>query len=319
LINQEKEELFQELQWLKGYKKEEHKHDEYDFEIKIEVWREIQKDRVEKEKETQLQIIPLVVLDEKVFDPSKKYLICGVLGEYNSGKTWLINKLCNCKLPSGFGEQGASRKIGFKAMGVFPLLFIDTPGLKSPFSVVNRGISKEIKAYDEMIARVLVSMCDFPIFVVNTLTSDQQHFLLDTIFSCHSQKQQDTTKVMIIVHNYSRISSINEVEDAFEFYVRPYFGNIEKRTFFGDDAICYCSQIEKDEKDKKYNIMHFIFAREGSEAGNFYNPKAVQGLRYVVNGNISALTHFDVIERFNKLMENRATELNEPKFVLKRQ
>jgi len=80
LINQEKEELFQELQWLKGYKKEEHKHDEYDFEIKIEVWREIQKDRdrVEKEKETPLQIIPLVVLDEKVFDPSKKvsYLWC---------------------------------------------------------------------------------------------------------------------------------------------------------------------------------------------------------------------------------------------------
>jgi len=212
---------------------------------------------------------------------TRKRLVSPVVGMHNVGKTWLINHLCQSKLPSAYYES--TRGICCK-ISTDNYLFIDTAGVRGPFEVVqNLAEQAEYRnALDKFLTSVVVDLADIVIVVVQHFSGDDLLYL-DRIRKSYLLKK-NTNRRILVIHNYQAIENIDEILATFRTKVEKYL-HCEYRKIFGNtgsDYYCYVSSISKD-KDNPIILHHIIFGREGSPAGNKYNEMGMNLIRNILS------------------------------------
>ena len=239
----------------------------------------------------------------------KHAIMIGVLGNANKGKSYVLSKIAHEKLPIGYSIPTKGISVKYPKIENKPLIILDSAGNETPLIKNsdlkninlpnhNEGIELISELFRDKIAtqnflqEFIYNYSDILIIVVGQLTNDEQK-LINRIKLIYGNK-----KIIFIIHNLMFIETIKNVETIIE--------NIIKKsiTFYQLKEVKMINIIDNTknqnyylESKNKINIVHLIMAREGSEAGNYYNQSTILFLRKQIKSYIKN-QRFDVIESF---------------------
>ena len=240
--------------------------------------------------------------------------IVGVIGHANKGKSYILSKISNEELPRGYSVSTKGISVKYSKIEIRPLIILDSAGSETPLIQNNYTQNINIKNYNDEIeiiselARDKIATQNFIqdfihfysnilIIVVGQLTSDDQK-LINRIKSNNRNK-----KTIFIIHNLMFIETIKNVEiiikDTIEKSIT--FNKLSKRNIIGENDDSKNNYYYLEGIDDKSTIVHLIMAREGTEAGNYYNQSTIDFLKKQII--IETFTkNFDIIESFKKFL-----------------
>ena len=240
---------------------------------------------------------------------TQQVLRIGVIGNANKGKSFILSKISKMKLPSGMSIKTEGLSIKYPDLtGGFnnrKIALLDSAGLETPVLVddIKDNEKNEIfkeKSREKLITELflqnyIVNNSDILIVVVDSLSFSEQKLLLKV------KKEMERAKRKIplyIIHNLKTFITIKQVEDYIQntllksaTFKLEKSHNINTKYNHISDIHCY-NEITQD-KDQK--IVHFIYANEGSPAGEKYNNFGLDYIEKAYQG-IFGLQAFDVIE-----------------------
>jgi len=152
----------------------------------------------------------------------RNLMFVGVLGLYNRGKTFILNKLAQTKLPEGFATHTAG--ISFMHPRNNPCsdsyMLVDIAGFGSPISHLDEESVQGQYLKDRFIQELVVRLCYVFIVVVNDMTLEDQLFIdnLRVVLSDLTKTEKYGKKYddVIVIHNYSKITQQYVMEIAFD-------------------------------------------------------------------------------------------------------
>ena len=257
----------------------------------------------------------------------------GVIGNSNKGKTFILSKISKNDLPSGARIRTEGLSIKYPKLKEYKerkIVLIDSAGLDAPVlneedekkeDINQKNEEKEKKdqkklfkekSIEKMITELflqnyIINNSDIFIIVVGILTYSEQK-LINRIKS--DIRRTKINKSLYIIHNLKTYTSVKQVEN--------YINNIllKSVTF----------KLEKKETKKKSKtgviyyeqncfhpqIYHLLFAKEGSEAGKYYNRITLDFLENIYQ-NITDLKPLDVIYTVKKRFREISPEIIEQK------
>ena len=272
--------------------------DFYDLVIKIDSFRNLKK----KEQGDYGWDI-LYSKDFNYSERTKEELVrIGVVGNGNRGKSFILSKLTNFKVPSGFKTEGISLKYpDMKTKDGKGIVIIDSAGFETPLlasfncnldscsnldevkSKIN-DLVKDRALLEVFILKYVLEYSDIIIAVVGQLTYSEQQLLL-------RMKRENTKKKIFIVHNLLNLETKQQVTDYIDNVLKKSLTfQIEERTMTNLDdnkkvdgtvlnQTYYHEQYtDNNDNTKLYTIEHLIMAKEGTEAGNYYNQSVIDFL-----------------------------------------
>ena len=280
----------------------------------------------------------------------KKCTLVSILGNKNKGKSFILSKISNLKIPNGFNSSTKRLSFIFPDNGEDNVTYLDTPGLEDllseddefvKFETNNENylnLSEEEKKYvsikdyisedeyitqimkfnrdkqltNEFIKRFVIHYSNINIYVVNSeLDLEEQN--------CYKYFLKD--KINIIIHNLKTFKKIEEVYIYIDDYMLkslPF--RLEKNIFTkfeNENKIknfynnIYYIQIF-DEDVKNMQIIHLIMANENSEAGDYYNESTFYFIKKLIETNLN-FVKFNIIENVREfLFEHSEDFFNDP-------
>ena len=242
---------------------------------------------------------------------TQQVLRIGVIGNANKGKSFILSKISKMKLPSGMSIKTEGLSIKYPDLtGGFnnrKIALLDSAGLETPVLIsdesqkdINKNDLFKEKSREKLITELflqnyIVNNSDILIVVVDSLSFSEQKLLLKV------KKEMERAKRKIplyIIHNLKTFITIKQVEDYIQntllksaTFKLEKSHNINTKYNHISDIHCY-NEITQD-KDQK--IVHFIYANEGSPAGEKYNNFGLDYIEKAYQG-IFGLQPFDVIE-----------------------
>ena len=276
--------------------------DFYDLVIKIDSFRNLKK----KEQGD----YGCDILYSKDFDYDKRtkeeLVRIGVVGNGNRGKSFILSKLTNHKVPSGFSikTKGISLKYpDMKTKDGKGMVIIDSAGFETPllesfdckldslsnldakeaYTKIN-DLAKDRAILEVFIQKYVLEYSDITIAVVGQLTYSEQQLLLRI-------KRENTKKKIFIVHNLLNLETKKQVTYYIDNVLKQsLFFQIDERRMTNldenkkvDSTVLNQTYYHEQYTDKNDNtrlntIEHLIMAKEGTEAGNYYNQSAISFL-----------------------------------------
>ena len=256
----------------------------------------------------------------------------GVLGASNVGKTFVLGKLIN-KL-----DKLGNKKIKTQGISViYPetksenlFVCLDSQGSEEP--IIGRGLDKEeifnLKDADKkkLIKESLkdkkmteIFIQDFIIDKVNILiiVVDQLTFSEQKLIYRLSKKKFDK---LFVVHNTQFFDKKEIVEQYIEEVVKKsLYSNLEKNVIpnldvdenniNNNEKHYYYKEKgigkENIKKERGHEIIHLFMAKEGSPAGNYYNDKTIEYMRYLIKAEINKKI-FDIINEVKNYLSNNS-------------
>jgi len=165
--------------------------------------------------------------------------IVGILGTYNTGKTFILNKLSGFHCPSGttISTEGLSFKRVKNSVRDFVVL--DTAGMNSPVTIdseMDLSPLADRKSADQFLESLVYNMSDVFITVVHHISFKEQ----ESLQQLKSKLNKSSTKnhFIIVIHNWKECKKVDELEKLF-------IGQIQKIYSKGKE--------EKTENIKWYN------------------------------------------------------------------
>ena len=234
----------------------------------------------------------------------------GVIGNENKGKSTILRKISDFDLPTGYSIKTEGLSIKYPELKDHPnlkIVLLDSAGFETPVlnCVINNSdkkteISKEEefkeKARDKLLTEVflqnyIIKNSDLLLLVFGKLSFEEQKLLEKVKKDMKNLKRKES---LIVIHNLKEFERKIQVD----YYIKETLSN--SSTFkLGENII-----INKENEEKKWTyyyepnsepkIFHLIFAREGTEAGDFYNNEAI---RYILTktNDITDKQSFDII------------------------
>eukprot|EP01083_Nonionella_stella_P177375 623233_1 len=242
-------------------------------------------------------------------------------GGFNKGKTTTLNRVCGTNFASGFHKDGETK--GFNIIlrrskkdenedqdddeddddeEHSDIVHIDTPGATrcvAPQDLQDRFMT------DQFVYDVLPDLADVVVLVVDILTSDEQVLidkLMDNIISFSTAQRP---KKLYIVHNFKTLTTKSDIKQYIETDIIDAFTTTSKPRRVKQkcdghkkkQVAYYTSEYKND-----YQITHFVFAADHTEAGGYYNPIATQWLSARTNDMECVRREINVLQHFiNKL------------------
>ena len=276
--------------------------DFYDLVIKIDSFRNLKK----KEQGD----YGCDILYSKDFDYDKRtkeeLVRIGVVGNGNRGKSFILSKLTNFKVPSGFSikTEGISLKYpDMKTKDGKGMVIIDSAGFEIPLlesfdckldSLSNldaketntkiNDLAKDRAILEVFIQKYVLEYSDIIIAVVGQLTYSEQQLLL-------RMKRENTKKKILIVHNLLNLETKQQVTDYIDNVLKKsltfqidersmtdYDENIKVDSTVLNQTYYHEQYTDYNDHNMLYTIEHLIMAKEGTEAGNYYNQSAINFL-----------------------------------------
>ena len=214
-----------------------------------------------------------------------KVIRLGVIGNSNSGKTFFLSKLTNIDLPTGTNiiTEGLSIKYpdNLEKFTHRRIVLIDSVGFESPILI--RKEEKEEKnkfkeilrdkfATELFLQNYIIYNSDILLIVIGMLTYSEQKLLNKIKLQLKNLKY---SKRIFVIHNLMNFTKINQVKE--------YIDNILSKSITfkleeghkislskKNDKGFYFIEINED-KNNPVDIHHYIYAKECSEAGIYFN------------------------------------------------
>lgn len=216
-------------------------------------------------------------------------VVVTVLGAYNRGKSFLLNKLCKITVPTGnlIHTEGISITAGKD--NYTNIVFLDTAGTDTP---VRKDEIDSKRATEALLREVVLHLCTFIIIVVNRLRATDQIYIQEILKYCQTAPNKAG---VIIVHNFNDIENLDdlnegirtEIETIFEARLterQPVLDGVAKKIQF------YTS------KQNGIDVRHFILAKEGSYAAHIWNLQSLDGMMNLFQNCTEFYRKFDIIE-----------------------
>ena len=276
----------------------------------------------------------------------KKCTLVSVLGNKNTGKSFILSEISNLEIPNGFNISTKGLSIIYPIYEDKNIIFIDTPGLEGPLCQKDGNFQyetnnekylklKEEKKYvsikdyltdEEYIEQIMKFIRDKQLtnefikrFVIHY--SNINIYVVDSELDLEEQniyKYFLKDKINIIIHNLKTFKEITKVEDYIEEYLlnsatfrleKIKFTKIENETEKVNKNEIYYKQICED---KNMIIIHLIIANENSEAGKFYNESTINFIKKIIETNLK-FEKFPIIEKVKEfLFEHSEDFFKEP-------
>ena len=273
----------------------------------------------------------LMRYNEKKDKPS---VLISVFGNHNTGKSFILSKISEITFPCGYSIFTTGLSIRYPSIKNQNFIFLDSSGFNQ--SLVENDIYKLYK--DNLSEKEYIEK-------MNTITSDRlltEYFILNFILyysnipilvleelSFSQQELYDKAKKLLygnqlfVIHNLRNIEKIERVKefikDIFEcsitFNLKENYLNINEDTKFKN----YVYHLEEiNNENGKKNIIHLIMARDGTEAGEYYNTTTIHFLRQIMNTYCNRQT-FPIEKRLkeflfkisNNIMEKPIDNINQ--------
>ena len=279
------------------------------------------------------------ILYSKDFDydqRTKEELVrIGVVGNGNSGKSFILSKLTNHKVPSGFSikTKGISLKYpDMKTKDGKGIVIIDSARFETPLlesfncnfdscsnldevkSKIN-DLVKDRALLEVFILKYVLEYSDIIIAVVGQLTYSEQQLLLRI-------RRENTKKIIFIVHNLLFLETKKQVTYYIDNVLKKSLTfQINERTMTSLDEnekvdgtvlnqTYYHEEYTDNNDNKLHTIEHLIMAKEGTEAGNYYNQSAISFLSTNTT-TTTKLKKYSVIATIKKYLHNMSSDIFE--------
>ena len=265
----------------------------------------------------------------------------GVLGLNNVGKSFILSLLSGMDLPTGWSieTRGISIKYSEGEQNTDEgICLLDSAGFETPllngeipdFNKENENnenkheVDKNIAIMDKLqeiakdkgqterfIEELIIALSDMLILVVGKLTRREQN-LITRIKDIVHEKENTYFRSIIIIHNLAQYNELTEVENhinnvlkksaTFQIYPKKVTGikEYEDRLFF----------TENDGTD------HFIMARKGSNAGNYYNELTIRLIRNKYN-DCKSRKQIDIPQEIINLFSKMSKDIIEDNIEIK--
>ena len=269
--------------------------------------------------------------DNKSESESKLLNRIGVLGDSSVGKTFILKKL--------IGKQGdikATKGISV----IYPektekdklFVCLDSQGSEVPIideklsaeEIFNlseeerlkkvKDLSKDKKFTEIFIQDFIINKSNILIVVVDQLTFSEQKLI-------NRLKSKENFDKLFVIHNLQFFGNKNIIEEYIENIIKKsIFSNLEKAYIknldqksnendsnLNEKAYYYTEKefgsIDNNEntKQNQQQVIHLFMAKEGSDAGKFFNDTTINFLRKQIMSQTKTET-FDVLEEIKKFL-----------------
>jgi len=179
------------------------------------------------------------------------------------------------------------------------VLMIDTEGLNHlPGDAANRDLITRRKGYDQFLMELSVRLADVPIIVVDKPSLSLAQRVLEI---CTLMQQNKKTRTLAAVYN---MNNIEKKDDLFQFFEREVVQRYNCSKYENSIPLVsyhYSSEILNNDK---FKIVHLPLAKEGTDAGKYFNKPTFEALRYLVE--LEAQRKDEAGERNQRMYEQLA-------------
>ena len=198
--------------------------------------------------------------------------VVAVLGLFDKGKTFVLNRLTEIDLPSG--KKVSTKGLSFKHVDVEGTKFVvlDSEGSYAPVKVENEYSVVEKEISERFIQDVIFELADYFLCVVNDFTSLDQRYLDRLTRSLQNSKK--VFQEVIVVHNCKTVMEAEVMQHVFESQIMHVYGKGKAQT----TRIAAVNRLtgELEEHDVQWFktdfSRHIMLANEDCELGDSTNP-----------------------------------------------
>ena len=261
---------------------------------------------------------------------NRRVSIVSVLGNKNTGKSFILHLLTGKIIPNGYTvtTEGLSFIIPDNEENRDDnYILIDTAGTESPLLIDNPEnyanidldkMAKDRQITDFFLQKFILEKSDIFLCVVDSLTLTDQKFINRII-------KNYTNKNIFIIHNLKTFIEKNQVENYIKTTLMESLTfHLQKDEYFDLDSEENLeeNQIFYKQILKNRIIVHLIIANEDSPAGNYYNRSTIKYLKKQLS-QVKEKRSFDIIQNlkdflvsfsgeiFDKIEESSIKEENE--------
>mmetsp|Transcript_36125 Transcript_36125/g.95096 ORF Transcript_36125/g.95096 Transcript_36125/m.95096 type:complete len:494 (-) Transcript_36125:989-2470(-) len=221
--------------------------------------------------------------------------VVGVLGIFNTGKTFLLNRLCDTSLPSSKKDKTRGLSLCRATMAATPVTLLDCEGSLAPAALT---ALPERQATENVLERLSVCIADYLVYVVDDFTSVDQRAVhrLTQMMRTKSSKQAQGFAELVVVHNMRTVADVASLQDAWHSQVTRLHGYGEQQeSMVAMPASGNKSPIQsKVVWFKTHSTRHLLLAQQVSEGGSQCNAPTIALLRmWIQSAYIPMKTHHE--------------------------
>ena len=191
------------------------------------------------------------------------------------------------------------------------------------YDEIEDELARDKAQTERFIEQLIISLSDMLILVIGKLTRTEQR-LITRIKNLVKKNERNKIKSIIIVHNLAQYHKKIEVEN----HIKQYLYNsatfkLEQSDYLGDKEIFkerkyLCEIPDEKEKDlKDIQVYHYIMAKEGTEAGDYYNPFTLELIKQQYN-TFNERRAINIPDEIIKLFSELSTEIIGEKMELEK-
>ena len=284
--------------------------------------------------------------DKSIYEEKKdkESVIVSVIGNANKGKSFILAKLSDVDLPSGFEIQTKGLSVKYPTIENKNIILLDTAGFQTPLvendvyilsedkdtlqeeKYLNEvtELSRDKQMTECLLQKFVLTQANILICVVGELTYSEQKFL-------NKIKRDTKDKRLFVVHNLQNLTEKKQVEKyineilmkSLTFKLKDYIMiDFEKKSDDerkNENDKYYLEQFEDENEEEDetrmsrvsgQDIVHLIMANDGSEAGKFYNNSTINYLKNQI-ATFVGIKKFPIEEKIREFLFNISSEIME--------
>ena len=255
----------------------------------------------------------------------------GVVGNMNKGKSFILSKFSGIKLPVGININTKGLSIKYPEIEQFKnrkYILLDSAGFENPIlnfendkdiykkqeeeakengneQELFREKAKDILITEAFLQNFIITTSDVLLLIVDNLTYTQQKMINKIKTEIRKTRKE---KKLFIIHNLKTYRSKNQMINYVENILKKSGTfNLQKH-----EHITKKNEIEEVEhytepEQKGFKgIYHLLFAADGSEAGNIYNPYLIDFIESQCN-DVIGRKNFDIINEIKQIFSYNST------------
>jgi hypothetical protein len=240
---------------------------------------------------------------KKIIDSKEKNkkLVIGVMGNRNKGKSFLLQAISGEKMQTGTTINTIGLSIKFSED---KFVLLDSEGSESPILGEHTSmldISRDKLFTEAFLLSYIAKYSNALLLIVGSLTFSEQKLINKISEDIKKLKLKGNSKSLIVIHNLQTFETKEEVEK----YIKNTLKNSatfqieEDITNFSNASNFFCEKSEK-------SIKHFIYAKEDTEAGEYYNKNTINSIKSLYNIDSNKYVYdykATIIEHFKEMSE----------------
>ena len=186
--------------------------------------------------------------------------------------------------------------------------------IKREFDEFEYELAKDKTQTERFIEQLIISLSDMLILVIGKLTRTEQK-LITRIKNIIKERDNCKIGTIIIIHNFAQYHKIVEVENHINNSLKQsaIFTLIEKKVV-GIQEYPDRNYYVEESNQGDIKVLHYIMAKQGTEAGNYYNNLTLELIKQKYN-DCNKRKAIDIPNEIVKLFSDLSSQIIEKKLI----